>query len=99
MSTFEDFIRKYLRMDDTTIDKIITIVDEALPICQIGQEKQHQNLTLIHCIALQESDKFGLLLGDGTPPTLFLDLVESASKSLGEYHISEGDDEDLYHHI
>ena len=34
-------------------------------------------------------------LGDGSPPTLFLDLVESALKSLGEYHIPEGDDEGL----
>ena len=34
-------------------------------------------------------------MGDGSPPTLFLDLVESALKSLGEYHISEGDDEGL----
>jgi len=45
--------------------------------------------------ASKESEKFGLLLGDGSPPSFFLDLVESALKSLGEYHISEGEEEGL----
>ena len=94
---FEDFIRKYLLgWMDTTIDKIITIVDEAHNLPDWSREAASESLSVdsLHR-ASQESDKFGLLLGDGTPPTLFLDLVESALKSLGEYHISEGDDEGL----
>ena len=94
---FEDFIRKYLLgWMDTTIDKIITIVDEAHNLPDWSREAASDALSVESLRrASQESDKFGLLLGDGSSPVLFLDLVESALKSLGEYHISEGDEEGL----
>lgn len=94
---FQDFIRNYLigRMN-TTIDKIITIVDEAHNLPDWSREAASESLSADSLRrASQESDKFGLSLADGSPPTLFLDLVESALKSLGEFHISDGDDEGL----
>ena len=94
---FEDFIRKYLLgWMDVSIDKIVTIVDEAhnLPDWSRDAASDYLSIDTLRR-ASKESEKFGLLLGDGSPPSFFLDLVESALKSLGEYHISEGEEEGL----
>ena len=94
---FEDFIRKYLLgWMEVSIDKIVTIVDEAhnLPDWSRDAASDYLSIDTLRR-ASKESEKFGLLLGDGSPPSFFLDLVESALKSLGEYHISEGEEEGL----
>ena len=79
---------------DTTIDKIITIVDEAHNLPDWSRDAAADALSVDSLRrASQESNKLGLLLGDGSPPTLFLDLIESALRSLGEFHIAENDDE------
>lgn len=94
---FEDFIRKYLLgWMNTSIDKVITIVDEAHNLPDWSREAASESLNVKSLRkASRESDKFGLLMGDGSPPSFFLDLVESAIKSLGEFHISDGDEEGL----
>ena len=94
---FEDFIRKYLLgWMGTSIEKIITIVDEAHNLPDWSRDAASDSLTLDSLQrAIQESEKYGLLLGDGSPPNHFLDLVELALKSLGEYHISDKDEEGL----
>ncbi|MBJ35026.1 MAG: hypothetical protein CMB62_00165 [Euryarchaeota archaeon] len=94
---FEDFIRKYLLgWMDSSIDKIVTIVDEAhnLPDWSRDAASDYLSLDTLRS-ASKESEKFGLLLGDGSPPSFFLDLVESALKSLSEYHIPEEEEEGL----
>ena len=94
---FDDFIRKYLLgWMDASIDKIVTIVDEAhnLPDWSRDAASDYLSIDTLRR-ATKESDNFGLLLGDGSPPSFFLDLVESALKSLEEYHISEGEEEGL----
>ena len=94
---FEDFIRKYLLgWMDSSIDKIVTIVDEAHNLPDWSRDAASDSLSLdtLHR-ASKESEKFGLLLGDGSPPSFFLDLVESALKSLSEYHIPEEEEEGL----
>lgn len=94
---FESFIRKYLLgWMNTSIGKVITIVDEAHNLPDWSREAASESLSIESLErASHESEKFGLLLGDGTPPTFFLDLVGSALKSLGEFHISENDEEGL----
>ena len=94
---FESFIRKYLLgWMNTSIDKVITIVDEAHNLPDWSREAASESLSIESLErASHESQKFGLLMGDGTPPTFFLDLVVSALKSLGEFHISENDEEGL----
>jgi len=94
---FEGFIRKYLLgWMGTSIEKIITIVDEAHNLPDWSRDAASDSLTLDSLQrAIQESEKYGLLLGDGSPPNHFLDLVELALKSLGEYHIPDKDDEGL----
>ena len=94
---FEEFIRKYLLgWMETSIDKIVTIVDEAHNLPDWSRDAASDSLSVDSLRrASQESNKFGLLLGDGSPPTLFLDLIESALRSLGEFHIAENDDEGL----
>ena len=94
---FESFIRKYLLgWMNTSIDKVITIVDEAHNLPDWSREAASESLSFESLErASHESEKFGLLMGDGTPPTFFLDLVGSALKSLGEFHISENDEEGL----
>ena len=94
---FESFIRKYLLgWMNTSIDNVITIVDEAHNLPDWSREAASESLSIESLErASHESEKFGLLMGDGTPPTFFLDLVESALKSLGEFHISENDEEGL----
>lgn len=94
---FESFIRKYLLgWMNTSIDKVITIVDEAHNLPDWSREAASESLSIESLErASHESEKFGLLMGDGTPPTFFLDLVGSALKSLGEFHISENDEEGL----
>ena len=94
---FDDFIRKYLLgWMDASIDKIVTIVDEAhnLPDWSRDAASDYLSIDTLRR-ATKESDNFGLLLGDGSPPSFFLDLVELALKSLEEYHISEGEEEGL----
>ena len=94
---FDDFIRKYLLgWMDVSIDKIVTIVDEAhnLPDWSRDAASDYLSIDTLRR-ATKESENFGLLLGDGSPPSFFLDLVESALKSLEEYHISEGEEEGL----
>jgi len=94
---FEDFIRKYLLgWMDSSIDKIVTIVDEAhnLPDWSRDAASDYLGIDTLHR-ASKESEKFGLLLGDGSQPSFFLDLVESALKSLSEYHIKEEEEEGL----
>ena len=81
---------------NTSIDKVITIVDEAHNLPDWSREAASESLSIESLErASHESEKFGLLMGDGTPPTFFLDLVGSALKSLGEFHISENDEEGL----
>ena len=94
---FESFIRKYLLgWMNTSIDNVITIVDEAHNLPDWSREAASESLSIESLErASHESEKFGLLMGDGTPPTFFLDLVGSALKSLGEFHISENDEEGL----
>ena len=94
---FESFIRKYLLgWMNTSIDNVITIVDEAHNLPDWSREAASESLSIESLErASHESEKFGLLMGDGTPPIFFLDLVGSALKSLGEFHISENDEEGL----
>ena len=94
---FEGYIRKYLlEWMGTSIDKIVTIVDEAhnLPDWSRDAASDYLSIDTLHR-ATKESEQFGLLLGDSSPPHLFLDLVESALKSLGEYHIPDEVEEGL----
>ena len=94
---FEDYIRKYLlEWMGVSIHKIVTIVDEAHNLPDWSRDAASDSLSIetLHR-AIKESEKLGLLLADGSPPSFFLDLVESALKSLAEYHISDDDDEGL----
>ena len=94
---FQDFIRKYLlgKMN-TSIDKVIAIIDEAhnLPDWSRDAASDSMTIELLHR-ASAESEKYGLLLADKTPPSHFISQVELALESLNDFHIPDGEDEGL----
>ena len=94
---FEEFIRKFMlgRMD-TSLDKVIVIVDEAHNLPDWARSAASESLT-IETInrAVVESNKYGLQLADGRHTTSFLNLVEASIESLSDYHIPDNDEEGL----
>ena len=94
---FEEFIRKFMlgRMN-TSLDKVIVIVDEAHNLPDWARSAASESLT-IETInrAVIESNKYGLQLADGRHTTSFLNLVEASIESLSDYHIPDNDEEGL----
>ena len=94
---FEEFIRKFMlgRMN-TSLDKVIVIVDEAHNLPDWARSAASESLT-IETInrAVVESNKYGLQFADGRHTTSFLNLVEASIESLSDYHIPDNDEEGL----
>ena len=94
---FQDFIRKYLlEKMGTSIDKVITIIDEAHNLPDWSRDAASDSMTInLLQRASAESEKYGLLFGDKTLPLFFINQLELALKSLSEFHISGKEDEGL----
>ena len=94
---FEEFIRKYmLGWMGTSIDRIITIIDEAhnLPDWARGAASESMTLESISR-ALNEAKDYGYQLGNGRDPVQFLNFVEASIEKLAEDHIVKNEDEGL----
>ena len=92
---FEEFVRKYvLGWMGTSIDKIITIVDEAhnLPDWARGAASDSMSLESI-TRAVNEAKDYGYLLPEDRDPIQFLNFVEASIEKLAEEHILDGNDE------
>ncbi len=94
---FEEFIRKYLLgWMRTSIDRIITIIDEAhnLPDWARGAASESMTLESINR-ALNEAKDYGYQLENGRDPVQFLNFVEASIEKLAEDHILKNEDEGL----
>ena len=94
---FEEFIRKYLLgWMETSIDRIITIIDEAhnLPDWARGAASESMTLESINR-ALNEAKDYGYQLENGRDPVQFLNFVEASIEKLAEDHIIKNEDEGL----
>ena len=94
---FEEFIRKYmLSWMETSIDKIITIVDEAhnLPDWARGAASDSMSLKSINR-AVNEVKDYGYQLPNGGDTIQFLNFVEASIEKLVEDHIPSNEDEGL----
>ena len=94
---FEEFIRKYLLgWMGTSIDRIITIIDEAhnLPDWARGAASESMTLESINR-ALNEAKDYGYQLENGRDPVQFLNFVEASIERLAEDHILKNEDEGL----
>ena len=94
---FEEFIRKYLLgWMETSIDRIITIIDEAhnLPDWARGAASESMTLESINR-ALNEAKDYGYQLENGRDPVQFLNFVEASIERLAEDHILKNEDEGL----
>jgi len=94
---FEEFIRKYLLgWMGTSIDRIITIIDEAhnLPDWARGAASESMTLESINR-ALNEAKDYGYQLENGRDPVQFLNFVEASIEKLADDHILKNEDECL----
>ena len=94
---FEEFIRKYLLgWMGTSIDRIITIIDEAhnLPDWARGAASESMTLESINR-ALNEAKDYGYQLENGRDPVQFLNFVEATIEKLAEDHILKNEEEGL----
>ena len=94
---FEEFIRKYLLgWMGTSIDRIITIIDEAhnLPDWARGAASESMTLESINR-ALNEAKDYGYQLENGRDPVQFLNFVEASIEKLADDHILKNEDEGL----
>ncbi len=94
---FEEFIRKYLlAWMGTSVDRIITIIDEAhnLPDWARGAASESMTLESINR-ALNEAKEYGYQLENGRDPVQFLNFVEASIEKLAEDHIVKNEDEGL----
>ena len=94
---FEEFIRKYLLgWMGTSVDRIITIIDEAhnLPDWARGAASESMTLESINR-ALNEVKDYGYQLENGRDPVQFLNFVEASIEKLAEDHIVKNEDEGL----
>ena len=94
---FEEFIRKYmLSLMETSIDKIITIVDEAhnLPDWARGAASDSMSLKSINR-AVNEVKDYGYQLPNGGDTIQFLNFVEASIEKLVEDHVPSNEDEGL----
>ena len=94
---FEEFIRKYLLgWMETSIDRIITIIDEAhnLPDWARGAASESMTLESINR-ALNEAKDYGYQLENGRDPVQFLNFVEASIEKLADDHILKNEDEGL----
>ena len=94
---FEEFIRKYLLgWMGTSVDRIITIIDEAhnLPDWARGAASESMTLESINR-ALNEAKEYGYQLENGRDPVQFLNFVEASIEKLAEDHIVKNEDEGL----
>ena len=94
---FEEFIRKYLLgWMRTSIDRIITIIDEAhnLPDWARGAASESMTLESINR-ALNEAKDYGYQLENGRDPVQFLNFIEASIEKLAEDHILKNEDEGL----
>ncbi len=94
---FEEFIRKYLLgWMETSIDRIITIIDEAhnLPDWARGAASESMTLESINR-ALNEANDYGYQLENGRDPVQFLNFVEATIEKLAEDHILKNEEEGL----
>ena len=92
---FEEFVRNYvLGWMGTSIDKIITIIDEAHNLPDWARNAASDSLSLKSInSAVNEVKDFGYLLPEGRDPIQFLNFVEASSEKLAEEHILENEDE------
>ena len=94
---FEEFIRKYmLRWMETSIDKIIVIIDEAhnLPDWARGAASDSMSLNSINR-AVSEAKDYGYQLPNGGDTIQFLNFVEASIEKLAEDHVPTNEDEGL----
>ena len=94
---FEEFIRKYLLgWMGTSIDRIITIIDEAhnLPDWARGAASDSMTLESINR-ALNEAKDYGYQLENGRDSVQFLNFVEASIEKLAEDHILKNEEEGL----
>ncbi len=94
---FEEFIRKYmLSLMETSIDKIITIVDEAhnLPDWARGAASDSMTLKSINR-AVNEVKDYGYQLPNEGDTIQFLNFVEASIEKLAEDHVPSSEDEGL----
>ena len=92
---FEEFVRNYvLGWMGTSIDKIITIIDEAHNLPDWARNAASDSLSLKSInSAVNEVKDFGYLLPEGRDPIQFLNFVEASIEKLAEEHILENEDE------
>tara|TARA_B100001250_G_scaffold25594_1_gene21202 strand:+ start:23 stop:1921 length:1899 start_codon:yes stop_codon:yes gene_type:complete len=94
---FEEFIRKYMiGWMGTTLDRIITIVDEAhnLPDWARGAASDSMTLRSINR-AVSEVKDYGYQLPNGGDTIQFLNFVEASIEKLAEEHVPSNEDEGL----
>ena len=92
---FEEFVRNYvLGWMGTSIDKRITIIDEAHNLPDWARNAASDSLSLKSInSAVNEVKDFGYLLPEGRDPIQFLNFVEASIEKLAEEHILENEDE------
>ena len=94
---FEEFIRKYMiGWMGTSLDRIITIVDEAhnLPDWARGAASDSMTLRSINR-AVSEVKDYGYQLPNGGDTIQFLNFVEASIEKLAEEHVPSNEDEGL----
>ena len=94
---FEEFVRKYvLGWMGTSIDKVITIIDEAHNLPDWSRSAASDSLSIESIKrASNEAKDYGYLLAEGRDPVQFLNFVEASIEKLAEDHISDEEDEGL----
>ncbi len=94
---FEEFVRKYvLGWMGTSIDKVITIIDEAHNLPDWSRSAASASLSIESIKrASNEAKDCGYLLAEGRDPVQFLNFVEASIEKLAEDHISDEEDEGL----
>ena len=86
---FEEFVRKYvLGWMGTSIDKVITIIDEAHNLPDWARSAASESLSLESINrAVSEVRDYGYLLPNNQDPVQFLNFVEASIEKLAEEHI------------
>jgi len=92
---FEEFVRKYiLGWMGTSIEKVITIIDEAHNLPDWARSTASDSLTLESINrAVSEVKDYGYLLPEKRDTIKFLNFVEASIEKLAEEHIPDNEDE------
>ena len=92
---FEEFVRKYvLGWMRRSIDKVITIIDEAHNLPDWARSAASDSMTLESINrAVSEVKEYGYLLPEGQDPVKFLNFVEASIEKLSEEHILDEEEE------